>query len=115
MRSGTIIAALAATFVLTSAAQAAIVTASGRQVRAAAAGESGELHGRSFALPAACTISAATGTEEAGFWIEGVSTVKFDTAAKAIGTVVPAGRYWVYPNLKRGAASATVTVTFDCP
>ena len=114
MRSGTIIAALAATFVLTSAAQAATVTASGRQVRAAA-GESGELHGRSFALPAACTISAATGTEEAGFWIEGVSTVKFDTAAKAIGTVVPAGRYWVYPNLKRGAASATVTVTFDCP
>ena len=114
MRSGTIIAALAATFVLTSAAQAATVTASGRQVRAAA-GESGELHGRSFALPAACTISAATGTEEAGFWIEGVSTVKFDTTAKAIGTVVPAGRYWVYPNLKRSAASATVTVTFDCP
>ena len=114
MRSGTIIAALAATFVLTSAAQAATVTASGRQVRAAA-GESGELHGRSFALPAACTISAATGTEEAGFWIEGVSTVKFDTTAKAVGTVVPAGRYWVYPNLKRSAASATVTVTFDCP
>jgi hypothetical protein len=114
MRSGTIIAALAATFILTTAAQAATVTANGRQVRALP-GESGELHGRSFTLPAACTIASATGTDEAGFWIEGVRTVKFDTAAKAIGTAVPAGRYWVYPNIKTGAPSATVTVAFDCP
>ncbi|MDE2596101.1 MAG: hypothetical protein KGL44_04390 [Sphingomonadales bacterium] len=113
MRLATTIAALAALAVSTPALAGTTITASGRHNRGNAE-QSAELFGRSVTLASTCTVAQVTGQDNAGFWIEGDRNLKFPDPAKAVGTALPAGRYWVYPELKKEATTATVSVTFAC-
>jgi len=60
-------------------------------------------------LPRAGVIDSVEGGR-AGFWITGSRRLSFDSANQAIGTRLPAGTYQVYPNLPRGADTASVTL-----
>jgi hypothetical protein len=94
-------------------ASAENVTGSGTQIRGNM-GKNAELKAKPFTLKKDSSIAAAE-DGGAGFWIEkqGGGTVKnFDNAKSAIGFQLGAGTYYVYPNLKQGRDSATVTLTF---
>jgi hypothetical protein len=93
------------------------VSGSGRQSRGYS-GHNAEIHGQLFTLPGTGTISNVEGTGASGFWIEkgsGELVRNFNTIAQAKGYSLPAGSYRVIPNLKDGANSCGVTVTFTCP
>ncbi len=88
-------------------------TGSGTQIRGSA-GRNAQLKASPFTLKADAAI-ATVEDGGAGFWIEkqGGGMIKnFDKAKGAVGFRLKAGTYYVYPNLKAGQNSATVTVKF---
>ncbi len=93
------------------------VTAHGWQTRGTI-GQNAKIHGDPFSLPAAGTVSTINGSGAGGFWIEKASgelVVNFNTLAEANGYTLGAGSYRAIPNLKDGANSASIDVTFTCP
>jgi hypothetical protein len=110
-----LLAAAAASTALLAAnpAIAATITAGGSQT-AGVAGRNASLSGQPVTLPAGCTIASASGHNQ-GFWMQGTNRLIFNTMVSANGRAVPAGTYHVYPNLKPGSGTASITVTFSCP
>lgn len=94
-------------------ALAGTVTASGSQT-SGVAGRNASLSGSAFTLPAGCTVASASG-QNAGFWMQGTTRIVFNDMASAKGRPVPAGTYYVYPNLTPGSGTASIQVTFSCP
>lgn len=93
------------------------VVAHGSQTRGSM-GQNAKIHGNLFSLPAAGTITNINGTGAGGFWIEkgsGELVVNFNTLPEGKGYSLGAGSYRVIPNLKDGANSASIDVTFTCP
>jgi hypothetical protein len=93
------------------------VSGHGTQTRGYA-GHNAEIRGQLFTLPGTGTISDIEGQGTSGFWIEkgsGEMVRNFNTNAEAKGYSLPAGSYRVIPNIKDGANSCGITVTFTCP
>ncbi|NTV99527.1 MAG: hypothetical protein HGA70_10245 [Chlorobiaceae bacterium] len=93
------------------------VTAHGWQTRGTV-GQNAKIHGDLFSLPSAGTVSTINGSGAGGFWIEKASgelVVNFNTLGEANGYQLGAGSYRAIPNLKDGANSASIDVTFICP
>jgi hypothetical protein len=84
------------------------VTLRGWQYRGAP-GRNAKLESEPVTIRRGAVIESVEGGR-AGFWIEGTRRFSFDTPAAARGASLPAGTYQVYPNLPRGAESASVTV-----
>jgi len=86
---------------------------SGKQTRGSA-GQNAKLECTPVTINTTMKITAVTGDNE-GFWImkDGATVGKFykSNDPSAIGKSLPAGKYYVYPNLKKSAGTATVTVT----
>ncbi len=87
------------------------VTIRGRQERGVP-GRNAVLESAPVKLRRAGVINSVDGGQ-AGFWIVSYDGERliFDSAAEAIGTQLDAGTYQAYPNLPRGADTATVAVT----
>lgn len=82
------------------------------------AGHNAEINGQLFTLPGTGTISNIEGNGASGFWIErssGEMVRNFNSIAEAQGYSLPAGSYRVIPNIRDGANSCGITVTFTCP
>lgn len=94
-------------------AVAGTVVAQGTQT-AGVAGRNASLDGKAVSLPGGCRITAVSG-DNAGFWTQGTEKKVFYKQADAVGTVMQAGTYYVYPNLRPGAGNASIKVTFTCP
>ena len=93
------------------------VSGHGTQTRGYA-GHNAEINGQLFTLPGAGTITNIEGNGASGFWIEkgsGEMVKNFNSLAEAKGYSLPAGSYRVIPNIKDGANSCGITVTFTCP
>ncbi|MDG2004378.1 MAG: hypothetical protein P8J20_13710 [Novosphingobium sp.] len=107
------IAAACAALLTATPSLAGTITAGGSQT-AGVAGRNASLSGQPVTLPAGCTIVSASGLNQ-GFWMQGTTRLLFDTMDSARGRAVPAGTYYVYPNLKPGTGTASVSVIFNCP
>jgi len=85
---------------------------SGVQIRAGIAGRDAKLVGDPLTLNKKSVISKVT-NEGDGFWIEGGGNIyKFKSTDNPVGTVLPAGTYKAFPNLKPNQQTASVTVCF---
>ena len=84
--------------------------ASGEQTRGSA-GHDSQLSGKAFTLASEATITSINCNGD-GFWIEGYGLM-FQPASSAIGVIIPAGTYNVYPLLKNNQSSANVSVIFS--
>ena len=97
------IAALVLLFAFSAESGAQNVHASGTQTRGTM-GSSARLEGQPFYLPAPGTIISASSTGN-GFWIQnaaGQVVAKYWNANQAVGLVLPAGSYYIFPNLAQG-------------
>jgi len=96
-------------------AQAATVSAWGKQYRGSVL-DPPKLEGDIFTLPVSGTIVEAT-CSGPGFWMVDVSTgvvaERFDTAGAAVGVIILAGSYRVFPNLGQAQNAANVSVKFN--
>lgn len=84
-------------------------TISGTQTRGR--GTNGTLHCTSVRLPRGGNIVDVIGAQ-AGFWLQSnvAGVLRFESAAKAVGSFVPAGTWCAYPNLDRSQDEASVAV-----
>lgn len=91
----------------------AATSISGKQTKGSA-GQNAKLQCSPVTIASPKRIASVTGSN-AGFWIMkgGSNVMKFykSNDPSAIGKTLPAGTYYVYPNLKKGASTATVTIT----
>lgn len=94
-------------------ALAGTIVAHGTQT-AGVAGRNASLDGKAVTLPGGCRITSVSG-DNAGFWTQGTEKKVFYAQTDAVGTIMKAGTYTVYPNLKQGAGTARISVTFTCP
>lgn len=117
MRKQAVFAALAALFLLfafSAESGAQNVHASGTQTRGTM-GNSARLEGQSFFLPSPGTIISASSTGN-GFWIQNAAghvVAKYWDANQAIGLVLPAGSYYIFPNLAQGQDYAKAFALFN--
>lgn len=88
------------------------VQGTGKQIRGTGPGNDAKLSSNPLVIPAGVTATI-TGVECSGdgFWIDGDRYIYFNNANEARGVRLAPGRYYVYPNLKNGQNSASVTVT----
>jgi hypothetical protein len=117
MRKKNLWAALAALFLLfalSSESGAQNVHASGSQTRGTM-GNSARLEGQPFYLPSPGTIISASSTGN-GFWIQNAAghvIAKYWEANQAIGVVLAAGSYYIFPNLAQGQNYAKAFALFN--
>ncbi len=91
------------------------VCLSGVQIRGGIAGPEARLVGDPLTLTKNSVISKVT-NEGDGFWIEGGGKIyRFKSTDNPVGTVIPAGTYQAFPNLKPNQSLAAVTVCFKVP
>ncbi len=106
MRKQAVFAAIAALFLLfafSAVSGAQNVHASGSQTRGTM-GSMARLEGQAFYLPLPDTIISASSTGN-GFWIQNAAgnvVAKFWDANQAIGSVLAADYYCIFPNLAAG-------------
>ncbi len=106
---------IAALLGLAVSAHGATVSAWGRQYRGSVLNPP-QLEGNVFTLPSPGTIIQASSSGP-GFWIvsaaTGAKVAQFWEASAAVGQVLAAGSYRVYPNLGQAQNSARVNVVFN--
>ncbi|NWK55356.1 hypothetical protein HW115_07020 [Verrucomicrobiaceae bacterium N1E253] len=89
---------------------------SGKQTKGTSAQSQAKLECSPLKISGNKRISAISGNN-AGFWImkDGQVVARFykKNDPSAVGTVLPAGTYYVYPNLPKGASTATVTLSIN--
>lgn len=93
-----------------SIALAGTSSGSGTQIRGVP-GRNAQLIGNAFTVPRQGAVITKVNCTGNGFWIEGTIRKGFIPAQNAVGFRLPAGRYYVFPNLKPSQTTADVRIT----
>ncbi len=104
---------LTALFVLLITSEVCSQTVYGEQIRGKS-GNNATLSCEGITLGSTGTIAKIVGSND-GFWItnsSGLLVQNFSSMTEALGFKLPAGTYYIYPNLKSNQNKATVEVTF---